>query len=61
VPLPKELLELVACPKCKGEVTLEKDESGFVCPACQLFYAIVDGIPDFLIENARPIREPSKS
>jgi len=53
--LPKELLDLVACPKCRGKVTLRPDESGFVCATCKLLYPIVDGIPDFLIEDAKPL------
>ena len=56
MPLPKDLLELVACPKCKGKVTLEQDESGFVCPSCKLLYPIVDGLPNFLIDDARPLK-----
>ena len=55
MPLSKELLELVACPKCKGKVTVKPDESGFVCEACKLLYPVVDGIPDFLIEDAKPL------
>ena len=50
-----KLLEVVACPKCKGKVTLEDDESGFVCDPCNLMYAIVGGLPNFLIEEAKPI------
>ena len=53
--LPKELLDLVACPKCRGKVVLRPDESGFVCAVCKLLYPIVDGIPDFLIEDAKPL------
>jgi uncharacterized protein YbaR (Trm112 family) len=55
MPLPKDLLELVACPKCKGKVALEPDEGAFVCQACKLRYAVVDGVPNFLIEDAKPL------
>jgi uncharacterized protein YbaR (Trm112 family) len=55
MPISPELLEIVACPKCKGEVTLTADESGFVCEHCRLVYPIVDDIPNFLIEEARPL------
>ncbi len=50
----QELLDILACPKCKGEVKLALDQSGFVCAACKLLYPIVDDIPDFLLEDARP-------
>ncbi len=52
--IPKELLEIVACPKCKGDVALKPDESGFVCEECKLLYPIEDGLPNFIIEEAKP-------
>lgn len=55
MPVARELIEILACPKCKGRVVLMDDESGFVCDRCRLLYPIVDGIPNFLIEEARPI------
>jgi hypothetical protein len=55
MPVSPELLDIVACPKCKGKLELEADESGFVCRACKLRYAIVDEIPNFLIEEATPL------
>ena len=51
----RELLDIVACPKCKGPVTLREDESGFECDKCKLLYPIVDQIPVFLIEEAKPL------
>jgi len=55
--LDPELVVLLACPKCKGKVELRPDESGFVCRACGLFYPVVDGIPNFLIEEALPVEK----
>ena len=55
MPISKELLEILACPKCKGAIKLKPDESGFVCEACRLLYPIVDDIPNFLIEEAKPL------
>lgn len=55
MPIPKELIEIVACPKCKGKVTLKEDESGFVCERCKLLYPIEEGLRNFLIEDARPV------
>ena len=52
----KELLEILACPQCKGEVTLTKgqggEEEGLVCPSCKLLYPIKDDIPIMLIDEA---------
>ncbi len=50
----EELLEIVACPKCKGEVRYDETENVFVCETCRLKYPVIDGIPDFLIEDAEP-------
>ena len=56
----QELLELVCCPKCKGRVEATAAGDGLVCPACKLLYPIVDDIPQFLIDEARPY-EPTPS
>lgn len=53
----KELLEILACPRCKGEIILEQDASGLVCPACRLKYPIREGIPVMLIDEAEKISE----
>jgi uncharacterized protein YbaR (Trm112 family) len=55
MPLSPDLLEILACPKCKGPVTLRSDESAFVCEACRLVYSVVDEIPNFLVEDAQPL------
>ena len=55
MPLNPQLAELLACPKCKGKLELRADESAFVCRACKLVYAVVDQIPNFIIEEARPL------
>lgn len=48
----KELLEILACPKCKGDVHLTPGEDGLVCSACKLLYPIKDDIPVMLIDEA---------
>lgn len=50
--LNKDLLEILVCPQCKGELDLEKDESGLRCESCRLRYAIRDDIPIMLVEEA---------
>jgi hypothetical protein len=49
----KELLEILACPQCKGEVKLTPAEDGLVCQACKLLYPIKDDIPIMLIDEAQ--------
>lgn len=53
--LTKELLEILACPKCKGDVTLNEKEDGLICPDCKLVYEIREDIPVMLIEEAKPL------
>jgi uncharacterized protein len=53
--LARELLELLACPNCKGEIAPTADESYLVCPACRLKYPVIDGIPHMLIDEAEKI------
>jgi uncharacterized protein YbaR (Trm112 family) len=54
--LNKELIDILACPKCKGALTLRTDEAAFECGRCQLAYAVVDDIPNFIIEEAQPLK-----
>ncbi len=51
----KELLDIMACPKCKGDIHLSEKEDGLICDACRLFYRIQDGIPVMLIDEATPL------
>ena len=48
----KELLEILACPKCKGDIRLTDKGDGLVCDACKLIYPIKDDIPVMLIDEA---------
>ncbi len=52
MPIDKTLLEILACPKCKGEIRLTDKEEGLVCEACGLLYPVKDGIPVMLIDEA---------
>ncbi|WP_456431508.1 Trm112 family protein [Thermosulfuriphilus sp.] len=56
----KELLEILACPKCKGDISLEETLGGLVCKACGLLYEIRDGIPIMLVDEARPLEDVKK-
>jgi uncharacterized protein YbaR (Trm112 family) len=50
-----ELLKILACPKCKGEVTLNEQGDGIECAACRLEYPVTDDIPVMLVDEARGI------
>ena len=49
----KQLLEILACPLCKAEVSLTPDGSGLRCVQCHRVYPIRDDIPIMLIDEAR--------
>jgi uncharacterized protein YbaR (Trm112 family) len=48
----KELLDILACPACRGEVFLLEEEQRIVCKRCGRRYPIRDGIPIMLVEEA---------
>ena len=52
MPISKELIEILACPKCKGPLDKTDEPEGFACAACNLLYKVEDEIPNFLIEEA---------
>lgn len=51
----QQLLEILVCPKCKGDIHLTAQQDGLVCEACRLLYEIREDIPIMLIEEARPL------
>jgi uncharacterized protein YbaR (Trm112 family) len=55
MPLDAKLLEIIACPKCKGHLDVKDDGSALVCQACRLAYPVVDDIPDLIVEDAQPL------
>ena len=56
MPIPPELKEILACPKCKGELEFREDRQEIVCKTCQLVYRIEDDIPVMLVDEAKPLR-----
>lgn len=49
------LLEILVCPKCKGELEYREAEAELICHACRLRYRIEDDIPVMLIDEAEPL------
>jgi uncharacterized protein YbaR (Trm112 family) len=53
MPLDKKLLEILACPNCRGDVEYLEGESIIVCRGeCRLRYPVRDDIPVMLIDEA---------
>jgi uncharacterized protein YbaR (Trm112 family) len=53
MPLSKELLELLVCPRCKGAL-VEAGEA-LSCAGCRLEYPVREGIPVLLVDQAREV------
>ena len=53
--LDKELLSILACPSCVGELYYEPGRARLVCASCRVAYPIEDEIPVLLKEEARPL------
>ncbi len=65
--LPKDLLDILACPRCRGPLAVEP--ASLRCDACKLRYRVDNGIPVMLIHEAEhldgagdvgPDAEPSR-
>jgi uncharacterized protein YbaR (Trm112 family) len=50
-----KLLEILVCPLCKSPLVYRKAEQELICKADKLAYAIKDGIPVMLADEARKV------
>ncbi len=60
----KQLLEILACPRCHGDLTLKQEDGkdvGLICVACALMFPIRDDIPIMLMEEAKTINKDELS
>lgn len=57
--LDRELLEVLACPVCKGDLIYDKDRDILICEKCRVFYEVKEGIPVLLPDSGRPLGEGS--
>ncbi len=55
----KELLDILACPKCKGDV--EDKDNFLLCRTCSMAFPILDDVPDMLIEDAWTMERAKKA
>ncbi|MFP4212753.1 MAG: Trm112 family protein [Desulfohalobiaceae bacterium] len=58
--LNKELLDILACPQCKGDLELTSGEDGLICRSCALVYPIQEEIPIMLVEEAFTLQDWEK-
>ncbi|MAG21713.1 MAG: tetraacyldisaccharide 4'-kinase [Candidatus Diapherotrites archaeon] len=50
--VPKQLLDVLACPKCKGSLSYKAQEAKLLCKNCKLAYRVENGIPIMLVDEA---------
>lgn len=51
----KKLLDILACPICKGPLVYKKQDNELICKGDRLAYLIKDGIPVMLVDEAREL------
>jgi len=47
-----KLLDILACPACKGDVEYDARNEKIIYTECQKKYAVRDGIPVMLVDEA---------
>ena len=55
MPLSPDLLAILACPACKGDLTYDPSAQTLTCERCRLRYTIVDDISVMLVEEAEKL------
>ena len=53
--LSEDLLSILVCPQCRGDLNYDRDSNHLTCPACKLRYRVVDDIPVMLIDQAEKL------
>jgi len=53
--LSPDLLAILVCPACKGDLTYDVSAATLTCPACRLRYKVVDDIPVMLVDEAEKL------
>ena len=50
--LSPDLLSILVCPGCRGDLAYDPQAQTLTCPRCRLRYRVVDDIPVMLLEQA---------
>jgi uncharacterized protein len=48
----QDLLDLVVCPACKGDLEVRTNPEALRCTSCGRVYPVRDGLPALLVEEA---------
>lgn len=60
-PLDPQLLEILVCPSCRGELVYRPEQDALDCLACGVRYPVRDGIPILLVDEALPLEGSESS
>lgn len=52
-----KLLEILVCPICKGPLVYKREAQELICKPDRVAYAIKDGIPIMLVDEARHLAQ----
>jgi uncharacterized protein YbaR (Trm112 family) len=52
-----QLLKILVCPKCKGNLEYDRENEKLLCQACRLGFRIENDIPVMLVDEAEPFSE----
>jgi len=52
-----ELMEILICPRCRGQISFDSAKQGILCQKCELLFPVKNDIPVMLEDEAFPIRE----
>ncbi len=53
--LSEEILSIIVCPQCKGELQYERNKNRLACDNCRLVFRVEDDIPVLLIDEAESL------
>jgi uncharacterized protein len=51
------LLDILACPICKGPLVLRRDENELICRGDRLAWPIREGVPVLIVGEAREVSQ----
>jgi uncharacterized protein YbaR (Trm112 family) len=51
----QDLLDILACPRCKEKIILSEDGGWLICESCAVKYPVEEDIPIMLVERAKPL------
>ncbi len=54
--LSEDLLQILVCPACKGDLVYDREKNTLTCHACKLIYRVEDDIPVMLIDEAQKLQ-----